>query len=340
MTDALDVNELGVRATAAAQSWAPGCSIEDVTYLPGGNVSIVYTGRVEGVSTGVDTVVLKVAPPGVEPRRNRDVLRQARCIDALGAVPGAAVPPVLFSDVGAPVEVPPFFATPMLAGECVEPLLVASTAPMPADLARERAFAAVEVLSAVHRARPDDIGLGDEETTTPADEVRRWVRTFETLPDEFRAGYEPVAEALLASAPELSGPVIVHGDYRLGNMLCDGTTISGVIDWELWTSSDPRIDLSWFLFFTDDADHPSMRAGSPHSGMPSRSELLAAYETSMGERVEDLDWFDALTWFKEASTTGLIAKLARRRHPDRPDIIPPEFCTGLIDRAARAMGVS
>jgi len=49
--------------------------------------------------------------------------------------------------------------------------------------------------------------------------------------------------------------VIAHGDCRAGNMLCDGTTISGVIGRELWTSSDPRIDRSWFLF-TEDAGHP------------------------------------------------------------------------------------
>ena len=72
---------------------------------------------------------------------------------------------------------------------------------------------------------------------TPADEVRRWVRTFETVPDDLRVGYEPVAEALLASAPDLIGPTLVHGDYRLGNMLCDGAKINGIIDWELWTAS-------------------------------------------------------------------------------------------------------
>ena len=124
MPDVLDVNELGDRATRAAQTWAPGCTIDDVTFLPGGSVSIVYTGRVHGGPSGIDTVVLKVAPPGLVPRRNRDVLRQARCIEALSRVPGVAVPHVLFGDEGAPVEVPPFFATPMLAGECVEPLLV------------------------------------------------------------------------------------------------------------------------------------------------------------------------------------------------------------------------
>src|SRR5947209_8541498 len=104
MSEPLNVEELGDRATAAAQQWAPGCHVEDVTFLPGGTVSIVYTGRVIGGPGGVDVIVLKVAPPGLEPRRNRDVLRQARCMAALGQVPGVAVPPILFTDPGRPPE--------------------------------------------------------------------------------------------------------------------------------------------------------------------------------------------------------------------------------------------
>jgi aminoglycoside phosphotransferase (APT) family kinase protein len=337
MTDVLDVKELGARATAAAQPWAPDCRVEEITFLPGGTVSIVYTGRVIGGPAGIETIVLKVAPPGLEPRRNRDVLRQARCIDALSRVPGVPLPAVLFADAGKPVEVPPFFATPMLRGECVEPILVAPVSPVAPDIARTRGFAAVDALVAIRNASPQSIGLDDEPLTTPADEVRRWVRTFETVPDEYREGYQAAAEALLASAPEMIGPAVIHGDYRLGNMLCDGTTISGIIDWELWTLSDPRIDLSWFLFFTDEADHPSARHGLP-SGLPSRQELLSAYDTAVGEPTHDLPWFDALTYFKEASATALIAKLARRRNPDGPEIIPASFCTGLIERAMAVVG--
>ena len=337
MAEPLDVQDLALRANAAAQQWRQGCVVEDVTFLPGGTVSLVYTAIVRARGDGDERVVLKVAPPGLAPVRNRDVLRQARSIDALSRAPGVAVPAVLFSDPGAPPEVPPFFATPFLPGECVEPILDPPADPKSRDVVRARAFAATDVLVAMRKASIDDLGLGDEAVMTPADEVRRWVRTFETVPDDLREGYEPVADALLASAPELIGPSLVHGDYRLGNMLCDGAQINGIIDWELWTASDPRIDLSWFLFFTDDGGHPSVRPGVP-SGMPPTAELLAAYEAGVGETTKDLEWFDALTSFKEASATSLILKLARRRNPDGPDIFPGSFCTGLITRAAAMIG--
>lgn len=335
MSDVLNLQELTRRAQTAAQRWAPGCQVEQVRFLPGGTVSLVYTADIRRPS-GLDRVVLKVAPPGLEPKRNRDVLRQARCIAALGEVPGVAVPSVLFTDDGDPPAVPPFFATPFLAGECVEPLLVAPTAPVPPEISRARAFAAVDILVAMRRADAASLGLAEEPVTTPADEVRRWVRTLETVPDDLREGYPAAAEALLAAAPDLVGPAVVHGDYRLGNMLCDGTTIRGVIDWELWTVSDPRIDLSWMLFFTDEADHPSARHGIV-SGMPARAELLSHYENSYGEATKDLEWFDALTCFKEGAAMALIAKLARRRNPDGPDMFPASICTDLIARAARMM---
>jgi aminoglycoside phosphotransferase (APT) family kinase protein len=337
MSDPLDLHDLTERADAAAQAWAAGCTIEDTRFLPGGTVSLVYTASVRGGPDGAERVVLKVAPPGLEPVRNRDVLRQARCIDALSRAPGVAVPQVLFTDHGDPPEVPPFFATPFLAGECVEPLLVAPTKPVPADIAQARAYAMVDVLVAIRSAPIESLGLGDQPVTTPADEVRRWVRTLETVPDDLREGYPEAAEALLQTAPDLLGPSVVHGDYRLGNMLCDGARISGVIDWELWTVSDPRIDLSWMLFFTDEADHPSARHGVP-SNMPPRSELLSAYEERVGAKTDDLQWFDALTSFKEGAAMALIAKLARRRNPGAPDMFPASTCVELIDRAAKMVG--
>jgi aminoglycoside phosphotransferase (APT) family kinase protein len=243
------------------------------------------------------------------------------------------VPSVIFTDPGEPPAVPPFFVTPMLAGECVEPLLVAPRTPVPEEVARARAFAAVDVLVAMRKGSIDGLGLEEEPVMTPADEVRRWVRTFETVPDELRDGYESAAEALLASAPDALSPSVVHGDYRLGNMLCHGVIITGVIDWELWTVSDPRIDISWMLFFTDEAQHPSASHGVP-SGMPTRAEILRTYEAGVGEATRDLEWFDALTYFKEGAAMALIAKLARRRNPGAPDMFPPSVCTDLVARAA------
>lgn len=308
----LDLEELRVRATSAAQAWAPGCEVSDLVTMEGGTVGLVYAGTVADGPLAHPRVVLKVAPPGLPPLRNRDVLRQARCIAALDGQPGVGVPPYLFSDEGQPNDIPPFFATGLVAGECAEPLLDATRHRRPDDIVRGRAHAAVRMLAALHRVDPAAIGLADEGVTTPIGEVDRWTRTFDTVPDEVRTGYLACADALRASAPEPLPTVVTHGDFRLGNMLSEGRHVRAIIDWEIWSISDPRIDLSWFLFFTDEANHPVVAPGIT-SGMPSDAQLLAAYESATGAAVPGLDWFHALTRYKEAAAMALIAKLAARR---------------------------
>jgi aminoglycoside phosphotransferase (APT) family kinase protein len=334
--DAVDLEDLARRATTAAQSWAPGCTIDSVSVLEGGTVSLVYTAEVHDGPPQHPRVVLKVAPAGLPPVRNRDVLRQGRCMAALSGQPGVSVPEVLFSDPGEPVAIQPFIATDFVAGECKEPLLEAATAPMDPVIVARRAMSAIEVLSSLHRLDPvDDLGLGDEAVTTLEGEVQRWTNALDVVPDEFRIGYERCAAALRASAPAMDDPVVVHGDYRLGNMLCDDTDVKAVIDWEIWSISDPRLDLSWMLFFTEEADHP-VASGRTGSGMPSDRDLLAAYERARGTTVRDLEWFDALTRYKEAAAMALIAKHMRRRDPDSDRATAMgATCVTLIQQAAR-----
>jgi aminoglycoside phosphotransferase (APT) family kinase protein len=168
------------------------------------------------------------------------------------------------------------------------------------------------MLAALHRVVPAAIGLGDEPETSLVGEVDRWTRTFDTVPDEVRTGYRECADALRATAPPPAPAVVVHGDYRLGNMLAEGQEVRAIIDWEIWSLSDPRIDLSWFLFFTEEAKHPVV-APDVDSGVPSDRELLAAYEAAGGSTSADLDWFHGLTRYKEAAAMALIAKHASRR---------------------------
>lgn len=310
----IDLDDLAARATSAAQAWTPGCTVRDIVTLEGGTVSLVYTASVVDGPPEHERVVLKVAPPGLPPVRNRDVLRQARCMSALMDRPGVRVPPVLFTDAGEPDDIPPFVATGFVRGECVEPLLNAATHRRPDDIVRGRAFSAARMLAALHQLAPADIGLGDEPQTTLIDEVDRWTRTLDTVPDQLRTGYLECADLLRATVPEPAPASVVHGDYRLGNMLSDGTDVQAIIDWEIWSPSDPRIDLSWFLFFTEEAKHPVVDP-DVSSGMPSDRELLEVYEHSGGSTTADLEWFHALTRYKEAAAMALITKHRLRKEP-------------------------
>jgi aminoglycoside phosphotransferase (APT) family kinase protein len=309
------VNDFGAalahRATDAAQRWRPGSVVDDIRPLTGGMSSLTFSATVRGAATASADIVLKVAPPGLEPVRNRDVLRQATLLRALHGRAGLSVPAALFEDAGHPPEVPPFVAMPLVAGECFEPLLEPRDAAPPTEMIRSRAFEAVRMLAAMHRLMPAEIGLGAEPIVTLPDEIDRWNRVFAVVPADLRGEHERCARRLHATTPEALPPAVIHGDYRLGNILCDGGHVEAIIDWEIWAVSDPRIDLSWLSFFTDEARHPAASSSQP-CGMPTFAELVQSYETERGQAVADLDWFVALTRFKEAAATALLIKRGRK----------------------------
>jgi aminoglycoside phosphotransferase (APT) family kinase protein len=303
--------QLRDRVAERVTQWRPSAEVLDLAPLTGGTSSLTFLVELAGVGAGETPVVLKVAPPGLAPLRNRDVLRQARLQQAVQGAPRALAPDVLFADPGDPPEVPPFMAMNLVPGECVEPVLCDDADRPAPDQVQARFFDAVQVLALLHRVAPAEAGLGDEPALGLADEVDRWTRAFATLPPELAGDYQRAAKALRASLPAPLPPVVNHGDYRLGNTLCTGMKVNAVIDWEIWSVGDPRIDLAWLTFFTDDAGHPAVAPGTV-AGTPAGREIVAAYEDALGATVPELGWFDALTRYKEAGVTGLLLKRARK----------------------------
>ena len=303
--------QLRDRVSRRVTDWRPSARVLRVSPLTGGTSSLTFLVDLAGVAVVETPVVLKVAPPGLAPLRNRDVLRQARLQRAVQGAARPLAPDVLFADPGEPPEVPPFMAMNLVAGECVEPVLCEEAErPAPGQV-RARFFDAVRVLAELHQLVPAAAGLGDEPAVGLADEVGRWTRAFATLPPEMAGDYERAAKALRASVPAPLPPAVNHGDFRLGNTLCEGMQINAVIDWEIWSVGDPRIDLAWLTFFTDDAGHPAVAPGTV-AGTPSGREIVRAYEDALGRPVPELGWFDALTRYKEAGVTGLLLKRAMK----------------------------
>ena len=307
----LDPNELAERVNEASRSWAPDAVVATTRPLPGGASSLTYLAELNHAPES--TVVVKVAVPGVEPVRNRDVLRQARLLRALESSDEVLVPRVLFEDGGDPPDVPPLFAMTFVEGEAFEPILDDlgdDSLPPPEHLER-RAHDAARVLAALHAVSPFAVGLGDEPEISLADEVDRWVQTLSSVSDEFADAATAGADRLHASRPSSVPSTVIHGDFRLGNTLCQGPTLRAVIDWEIWARSDPRIDLAWFVMSCDAAAHPSAQRTAP--GMPSTDALLATYKKAGGPSVDGLDWFHALMLFKLGATSALIAKHQLKR---------------------------
>lgn len=304
------MRDLTVRTAAAVRGWVREARVEGIKPLSGGTSSLTYVVELSGVPAEYERVVLKVAPPGLEPVRNRDVLRQSRLMEVLTGRPGVRVPEVLFRDPGAPPAIPPFVAMQLVPGECVEPVLV-PRGTLPVDQVRDRAFDAARMLVDLHRVDPRRTTLAAEPVVSLSAEIDRWTRAFTTVSDDLRAGYEVVAQRLRATIPAAMAPVFTHGDYRLGNTLCEAGRVTSIIDWEIWSLGDPRVDVTWLTFFTDEARHPASLSDE-RTGMPGKAELVDAYQEARGEALPDLPWFEALTKYKESAATALLIKHARR----------------------------
>lgn len=300
------IASLSGRVAASVSRWRPGASVLGIEPLTGGSSSLTYLVDVAGVPSAESRLVLKVAPPGLAPVRNRDVLRQARLMAALERTP-VAVPRSLFEDAGEPPEVPPYLAMDLLPGECSEPVLEPSDLRAEPAEVRARYLSAARALATLHAVDPGEVGLGEEPVVTIADEIDRWTRAFGTVPADLQGDYEHCAALLHASIPQAMRPVVNHGDYRLGNTLCRDGRVEAVIDWEIWTIGDPRIDVTWLTFFTDEAQHPAAEPGQP-AGTPTKAEVISAYEVASGAPLQDMEWFDTLTKYKEAAATALLLK--------------------------------
>jgi aminoglycoside phosphotransferase (APT) family kinase protein len=300
--------------------------VNDIRALPGGASSLTFAGLL-----GERRVVVKVAPPGVSPTLNRDVLRQARIIRALGPseVP---VPEVLVEDLGDSPDVPPLFVMSFLEGTSVEPLFDLDAAPEGRNTIAARLRAAARAMAHLHGVDPTSVTLGEEPIVGPAEEVERWCRLLETVDPALVPGWRDIAAALRDSVPDALPPAIVHGDFRLGNLLAAGERITAVIDWEIWSIGDPRVDVGWFLV---NADKATYRRATPLAGStPAPAELAEVYASELGRTVPRLGWFQALACFKSAATWSLIVKHNRRR--ETPDAELEEMAHVLPSLLARA----
>ena len=299
---------------------------DDVAPLSGGASSLTFSARV-----GERRVVVKVAPPGLPAVLNRDVLRQARLLRALhgSAVP---VPEVLWEDAGDPPDVPPLFVMSFVDGDSLEPLFDRD-GDVPEALVAERMRNAATTLGALHALDPTAIGLAEEPIVGVDAEIDRWCRALDTVDPLLAPGWQETAADLRAAQPRtVPGNSVVHGDFRLGNLLAAGPGIAAVVDWEIWTVGDPRVDVGWFLVNADPQTY--RRATRYADALPSPADLFDDYVRAYGRDSPDMPWFEALACFKSTATWSLIVKHNRRRDdPDADVESVADALPHLLDRA-------
>lgn len=316
----IDDDALTERVRAVLDREHPGCRVSGLRSLPGGVSSLTWAARLHD---GQDArpIVVKTAPPGLPPVRNRDVLRQARVLDLLHRTGVLPVPGVLATDAA----LPPMFVMDLVAGQSYEPLLdVTSDPPAPAVVAA-RAEAAVRALAVLHRSEPESSCPEGEPVSPVREEIDRWARLLDTVDPQIAPGHADLFRELAERVPAALPATLVHGDYRLANMIFDGPRLAAVIDWEIWSIGDPRIDLAWMLMHTDPRHrfHAERSAGdlAAGTGMPDRAALLDWYLKENPVELPDLAWFEAACHYKTAATIAVFVKRNRRLPEPEPKLV-------------------
>ena len=136
-------------------------------------------------------------------------------------------------------------------------------------------------------------------------QVEGWSKRYRNaLTDDVPDG-EDVMSWLAANKPEDVGSCIIHGDWRIDNMVfdLDQKRLVGVLDWELATVGDPLMDLGSALAYwvdrDDDLEFASLRRQPSHlEGMPTRREFIAKYLELSGRKCNDFTFYEVFGLFR------------------------------------------
>ena len=253
-------------------------------------------------------VVLRRPPRPPLPPSAHDVLREARLLRALEPTP-VRVPVVLASCDDDSVLGVPFYVMEEVLGS-----VITSDMPEPLDNPAERGRLCDELVDRLVEIHAVDWrACGLEGYGKPTGYLERQVRRFSGLWEHNKTRELPVVEEmrdwLAANLPDSPASTIVHGDYRLGNVMVAEDAparVVAIFDWELSTIGDPLADLGYFTVTWAQAGDPegiglgSLSLATRREGFFTREELIARYEERSGRSMSALNWYQALALWKAA----------------------------------------
>jgi len=238
-----------------------------------------------------------------------DMAREYRVLAALQGT-GIPVPQVIALCEDESVIGARFYVMEWIDGHVVRDSLPVEF-PDTVDTRRSMSSALVDTLLQLHRIDPDAIGLGDfgHPDGFLARQVRRWWQQWEASKTRELPSIEELRRRLEETLPAPSAPGIVHGDYRLDNVMyapADPSRIVAVIDWEMCTIGDPLCDVGLLCVYWADDDSEAAarmlhgRAITVEAGFYKRADLLRDYAAGTQRDLTSLDWYIALGAYKLA----------------------------------------
>ncbi|WP_283608851.1 phosphotransferase family protein [Mycolicibacterium poriferae] len=246
-------------------------------------------------SADAPALILRTGPPDdVHASMELEAAVQQRA-----AAAGAPVPRIVAADNSAAALGNPYLICAAVAGETIVRRIYRGLD----DEDRARLLRqCAEALAAVHRADFDGIGL------SRVDELTDWRQRLDEMGDT-TATFEWTFRQLEKSRPAPSPTRLVHGDFRMGNLIVDDSGLAAVLDWELTHLGEVYEDLAWFCV-------RAWRFGAPSAlgagGLGGVEAFLVSYEEAAGIAVDR----NAFRWWLTVATLrwGVICRYQAERH--------------------------
>lgn len=264
-------------------------------FLSGGTQNVIYE-----IRRGEDTCVLRMPPAGAPADRDKGILREWRIIEALD---GSDVPHTAAVGVcpDAAVLGRPFYLMGFVDGW--SPMDGHGVWPEPfdsdLDSRPELSYQLAEGIALLSKVDWRARGLGDLGRPDGFHErqVDRWIGFLDRIKSRDLPGLEVATAWLRTHKPLDFIPGLMHGDYQFANVMYRHgapARLAAIVDWEMGTVGDPKLDLAWMVQSWSEMDYVDMR------GMPSRDQVVARYAEVSGRQVDDLDYYLVLARWKLA----------------------------------------
>jgi aminoglycoside phosphotransferase (APT) family kinase protein len=267
--------------------------------ITGGRSNLTY----DVTDAGGRELIVRRPPLGHVLATAHDMAREYRVITALEntAVP---VPHAYVLCADPQVTGAPFFVMDKVAGVALRQR--AELERLGAERVRRICERMLVTLARLHAIDPVQAGLADFGRTEGylRRQVSRWRRQLDQSRSRELPGLDELYRRLASAVPAESRTALVHGDYRLDNLLIDvGDQVAAVLDWEMSTLGDPLVDVAVLVAYLQEATQSPY--GSPDSafnaaGFPSPAELVETYARLSGRAVDDLGFYLGLAFFKIA----------------------------------------
>jgi aminoglycoside phosphotransferase (APT) family kinase protein len=302
---ALDLPPLLIREPLAVYLDAHGLGSGPIAATPvgDGHSNVTYLLRRDGAE-----LVLRRPPRPPLPPSAHDVLREARLLRAIEATTVRG-PRVLATCDDEGVIGAPFYVMEKVEGD-----VLTGAVPAPLDTPAQRRRVGEELVDALVEVHAVDWrACGLEGYGKPSGYLERQLRRFGGLWEHNKtreiAALDRVTRRLGEQVPESGPATIVHGDYRLGNVMFAPEAparLEAIFDWELATIGDPLADVGYLTATWAQAGDAetgtifALGAVTAAPGFPTREELIARYEERSGRSMRDVRWYQALALWKAA----------------------------------------